>query len=51
MRVSGLFACCLARGRRPLRRTMRRAQTAAPRPTNAKKRGQKVCRKKYAPNK
>lgn len=45
MRVSGFFACCLARGRRPLRRTMRRVQTAASRPTNAEKEGERKAEK------
>lgn len=38
MRVSGLFACCLAA-----------VQTAASRPTKAKKEGKKYAPKKYAP--
>lgn len=55
MRVSGLFACCLARCRRPLRRTMRRCRRPLRglqmQKKRAKERAKKRCTtntKKYA---
>ena len=51
MRVSGLFACCLARGADGRSVEQCGAQTAASRPTNAEKEGKKYAPKKYVSSK